>query len=188
MLENSSVDEAQLAQLAQLERDLTVAHNLADFANQAAIWSYNALGSSDAFIKRERHANLILRLEHASREADAIKADADAVVVKLREEKRTLALTVGAHVINSKEMELAAKAAKKSAQVSVKAVEEAEAKAKAKAKAEAEAKAIEEAEAKAIEEAEALAIREADKAPEQTQAVKSKRQSKAQRIAEARAV
>ena len=163
MLKISSVDESLIEQYVAIESELTTANNLADYANQASIWQFNALVWTSAFIDRERHANLIVRLTHASREADAIKADADTVVAKLREEKRTLALTVGAHV-NSKEMERARKEAEKRANANAKALE---------------------AEAKTIEEAEAKAIREADSEPTQTQPVKSKRKSKTQLVAEA---
>ncbi len=158
MLKISSVDESLIEQFVAIESELTTANNLADFANQASIWQYNALVFSSAFIDRERHADLIVRLTHASREADAIKVDADTVVVALREEKRALALTVGAHV-NSKEMERARKEALK------------------------KAKALE-AEAKTIEEAEANAIREEATTPQQT----VKRKSKKQLIADARPV
>jgi hypothetical protein len=160
MLKISSIDESQIEQFAAIESELTTANNLADYANQASIWQFNALVFTSAFIDKQRHADLIVRLTHASREADAIKADADSVVAKLREEKRTLALTVGAH-INSKEMERARKEALK------------------------KAKALE-AEAKAIEEAEANAIREADSVPAQMQPVTSKRKSKTKLIAEAK--
>jgi uncharacterized membrane protein YqiK len=166
MLKISSVDEESLIeQYVAIESELTTANNLADYATQASIWQFNALVWSSAFIDKQRHADLIVRLTASSREADAIKADADTVVAKLREEKRTLALTVGSR-INSKEMERARKEATK------------------------RAKALE-AEAKALEaEAEAKAIREADSTPEptQTQPVKSKRKSKTQLIADARTV
>jgi glucan-binding YG repeat protein len=165
MLKIRSVDESLIEQFVAIESELTTANNLADYANQASIWQFNALVFSSAFIDRERHADLIVRLTHASREADAIKSDADSVVAKLREEKRALALTVGAHV-NSKEMERARKEAEKRANANAKVLE---------------------AEAKAIEEAEANAIREADSTPEPTQMqpVKTKRKSKTQLVTEA---
>ncbi len=159
MLTNN-VDESQLALFADISSELDTAHSVQDFCNQFSIWTYNALVHTSAFIDRESNADLILRLTQASREADAIKADADALVASLREEKRTLALTVGAH-INSKEMKRARKEAEKHAKANAKALE-------------AEAKAIEEADSEPTQ-----------TQPAQTQPVKSMRKSKTQLVAEA---
>lgn len=91
-------ESAQQAALAQAENELATALSLQDNAQQASIWQYNAMGSTDAFIDRKRHAALIERLTRATAEADAIKAEADALVATLKEEKRALTRSLGAKV------------------------------------------------------------------------------------------
>ncbi len=159
----SESQQAQLAQLATIENELDTATTLQDHTTQVSLWSFNALGASDAFTSRKRHAKLIMRLEHASKEADAIKREADALVETIRAERRQLALSVGAS-IHSQKMEQAAKEAFKAVEKTIKEIGRAE------------------AEAKTIEEAEAKAIREADTPPQPTVV---KRKTKKQLIAEA---
>lgn len=59
-------------------------------ANQAAIWTFNALATTDAFIEREKSLEFIERLEKHSMEADAIKTQADLIINDLKERKREL--------------------------------------------------------------------------------------------------
>lgn len=110
----------QRTALAQAESELQTALSIADAANQAAIWQFNSLGASDAFIDRKRHAALIERLTKASEEADAIKADADALVKSLREEVRQLTKSLGSKA-NDPQMKVERERAESTAQESAKA-------------------------------------------------------------------
>jgi len=124
------------AQLSEVESELTTALAVQDGANQASIWAFNAMGASDAFIARSEHDKLIKRLEQLSFDADTIKAEADALVRRLRDRKRELTQQLGSHV-NDKQMsaerERVEKSASENAQAQVKA-QTSQAKATAKQK------------------------------------------------------
>jgi hypothetical protein len=88
---DTSIQAATLfAELASVENDLIIMFDFQQKANQAAIWTFNAWATTDAFIEREKSLKLIQRLEKQSSEADAIKTQADLLVSELRERKRKL--------------------------------------------------------------------------------------------------
>lgn len=88
---DTSIQDATLyAELASVENDLVIMFDFQQKANQAAIWTFNAWATTDAFIERTKSKDLIQRLEKQSSEADAIKAQADLLVSELRERKRKL--------------------------------------------------------------------------------------------------
>src|SRR5687767_6707124 len=91
------------AQLAEVESELSTALAVQDGANQASIWAFNAMGASDAFIARSEHDKLIKRVEQLSFDADAVKADADALARLLRDRKRELTKQLSSNV-NDKQM------------------------------------------------------------------------------------
>ena len=131
--EAASVETLQ-AQLAEVESELTTALAVQDGTNQASVWAYNAMGASDAFISRSEHDKLIKRLEQLSFDADTIKAEADALVRRLRDRKRELTQKLGSHV-NDKQMNTEReRAEKKSAERAEAQVKAQPAQAKAKAK------------------------------------------------------
>ena len=124
------------AELAEVESELTAALALQDAANQASIWQFNTLGATDAFIARSEHDKRIKRLEQLSLDADTIKAEADALVRRLRDRKRELTQKLGSRV-NDKQMsaerEQVEKSASENAEAQVKA-QSSQAKATAKQK------------------------------------------------------
>lgn len=124
------------AQLAEVETELLTATTLQDNANQASIWGFNAWSASDAFIVRSEHDKLIKRVEQFSFDADALKADADALVRRLRDRKRELTQQLGSHVSSEKmkaERERAEREAKANAEARVES-QPAQAQARARAK------------------------------------------------------
>jgi hypothetical protein len=122
------------AQLAELENELSTALAVQDNAEQASIWAYNAMGASDAFIACSERDMLIKRLEQLSQDADDVKAQADALVRRLRESKRELTRQLGSHV-NDEQMRVERERAQKRASANAEAKFKAEsARAKATAK------------------------------------------------------
>ena len=85
------VDSTLFAGYAKLELELEIAIDLQLKMKQASIWSYNAWTITDAFLERDESNELIERLERQSINADAIKANVDAMVKDLRDRKRKMA-------------------------------------------------------------------------------------------------
>lgn len=85
------VDSTLFADYARIELELDIAVDLQTKIKQASIWSYNAWTITDAFLERDESKELIERLERQSINADAIKANVDAMVKNLRDRKRKMA-------------------------------------------------------------------------------------------------
>ncbi len=84
------VDSTLFADYARLELELEIAVDLQLKIKQASIWSYNAWTITDAFLERDESNEIIERLERQSINADAIKANVDALVKNLRNRKRKM--------------------------------------------------------------------------------------------------
>lgn len=84
------VDSTLFADYAKLELELEIAVDLQLKIKQASIWSYNAWTITDAFLERDESKDLIERLERQSINADALKANVDAMVKNLRDRKRKM--------------------------------------------------------------------------------------------------
>lgn len=84
------VDSTLFADYAKLELELEIAIDLQLKIKQASIWSYNAWTITDAFLERDESKDLIERLERQSINADALKANVDAMVKNLRDRKRKM--------------------------------------------------------------------------------------------------
>jgi hypothetical protein len=111
------------AQLAEVECELATALAVQDAANQTSIWSFNAMGASDAFIARSEQDKLIKRLEQLSFDAEAVKADADVLVRRLRDRQRELTQKLGSNINSAQtksEREKAVETAKANAEAIVK--------------------------------------------------------------------
>jgi hypothetical protein len=84
------VDSTLFADYARIELELDIAVDLQTKINQASIWSYNAWTITDAFLERDESKELIEKFERQSINADAIKANVDAMVKNLRDRKRKM--------------------------------------------------------------------------------------------------
>lgn len=98
------VDETRRKQQAELVRvtnELVVAESMQDDANQASIWTYNAMGQTDAFVDKKKFAPIIKQSEQATALVDALRDASKALVESLRSEKRELTKVLG-HFANEK--------------------------------------------------------------------------------------
>jgi hypothetical protein len=119
-VQEASADASLLAKLAELDVELAVALYLQQDLREVSNFAWNALTDTDALIEREKSLKLIERLEAQSKEADALKTVADALVKDLRAKKRSLTRKLKTKAFSSA-MEFARQAAQTKANAAMQA-------------------------------------------------------------------